>query len=689
MTENKLAKQLSPYLLQHKSNPVDWHPWGAEAFAKAKKQNKPILLSVGYAACHWCHVMAHESFEDAQTAELMNRFFINIKVDREERPDIDAVYQHALATLGEQGGWPLTMFLTPEAAPFFGGTYFPPEERYGRLSFRDVLWRVANIWRKDPDHVRKNAGEIRHGLDELARSKSGNALIHPEKMTELAASLAQVIDPDFGGIGGAPKFPTVPAFQFLWQTWCRSQSRVFAAGVRLTLDRMCQGGIYDHIGGGFSRYTVDREWLTPHFEKMLYDNALIVLLLTNVWRETKNPLYANRIEGTVAWLLREMQHPEGGFSSAIDADSEGEEGLYYTWTEDEVDSLLGPEAKAFKQAYDITKTGNFEGRNILNCNHISAYEAAEDARHQAARNKLLAARDVRTPPQTDDKVLADWNGLTIWALTEAGMAFDRPDWLAAATKAYTFVTEHMQQPDAGRSKLSHAWRGGKAFSQGVLDDYACMGMATLSLYEAGHLSRGVEHVTAWCMELEAEFWDAIQGGCYLSANTVMDIPVRPRTATDTATPSGNGLLMHVYAKLYYLTGNALWRGRAEQLGGAFSGEIAQNVFPYATLLTGMELLQSAVQVIIIGSGEGADTLLKATYSASCPLKVVQQVGDTSGLSPLHPAAGKDKHNGLPTAYVCVGSTCLAPATTPQALIEALTAVTKAGYRPPKERADHA
>ncbi|MBI1364276.1 MAG: DUF255 domain-containing protein [Proteobacteria bacterium] len=682
---NKLSKELSPYLLQHQHNPVQWYPWGAEAFAKAKKENKPILLSVGYAACHWCHVMAHESFEDVQTAELMNRFFVNIKVDREQRPDIDAVYQHALHTLGEHGGWPLTMFLTPEAEPFFGGTYFPPESRYGRPSFRDVLWRVANIWKKDPDHVRTNAKTLRHGLDDLARSKSGNALIHPEKMTEMATALVQAVDPDFGGIGGAPKFPTVPAFRFLWQAWCRSGERVFAAGVRLTLDRMCQGGIYDHVGGGFSRYAVDREWLVPHFEKMLYDNALVMLLLTEVWRDTHAPLYAARVAGIAEWLLRDMQLPGGAFASALDADSEGEEGLYYTWTEGEVDALLGADAKAFKQAYGISPEGNFEGRNILNCNHISAYEADAESRHAAARQKLLSARQARTAPLMDDKVLADWNGLTIWALAEAGMTFNRKDWIEAAIRAFDFVRTHM----ADGGKLAHTWRGGKAFSAGVLDDYASMSMAALALHEAGYCPQGVDMATMWCLELEARFWDAIQGGCYLCASDVQDLPVRPRTATDNATPSGNGLLMHVYAKLYYLTGNALWRGRAEQLGGAFSGEVSQNIFPYGTLLTGMEILQNAVQIVILGSGEGADALVRQAYLSACPLKVVLQVGEADTLPPMHPAAGKTKLDGAATAYVCVGTNCLMPVTKPEQLGEALRLATRSGHKLPADMLDEA
>jgi uncharacterized protein YyaL (SSP411 family) len=676
---NKLGKELSPYLLQHKNDPVHWHPWGAEAFAKAKKENKPILLSVGYAACHWCHVMAHESFSDPQTAELMNRFFVNIKVDREQRPDVDAVYQHALHTLGEAGGWPLTMFLTPEVEPFFGGTYFPPEARYGRPSFRDVLWRVANVWKRDPAHVRANAKTLRHGLDELARSRGGQPLIHPDKMTEYASALVQAIDPDFGGIGGAPKFPTVPAMLFLWQAWCRSGERVFAAGVRLTLDRMGQGGIYDHIGGGFARYAVDREWLVPHFEKMLYDNALLLLLHTHVWRDTGAPQYAARAEGIAHWLLREMRLPDGGFASALDADSDGEEGLYYTWTTAEVDALLGNRAAAFKQAYDITAAGNFEGRNIPNRNHVSAYDPADEAAYAADRATLLAARDGRPRPLLDDKVLADWNGLTIWALTEAGMAFDRPDWVAAALRAYTFVTTAMALPDG---RLAHSWRSGASFAEGVLDDYVAMGMAALALYEAGHAPQGLEHAQTWALTLETSFWDALQGGCYLCASTVKDLPVRPRTATDSAVPSGNGMLMHLYAKLYYLTGNALWRGRAEQLGAAFSGEVAHSVFPYGTLMTGMELLQNAVQVVIVGSGAAADALVRQAYLSPCPLKIVLQAGEASTLPPLHPAAGKGRVDGQPAAYVCVGMTCLPPVTTAEALDAALRTATKTPHRLP-------
>ncbi|HEY4636512.1 MAG TPA: thioredoxin domain-containing protein, partial [Rhodospirillales bacterium] len=397
MSHNVLTRETSPYLLQHKDNPVHWHPWGPEALAEAKAENKPILLSVGYAACHWCHVMAHESFEDPDTAALMNRGFVNIKVDREERPDLDVIYQAALALIGEQGGWPLTMFLTPGGEPFWGGTYFPPEPRFGRPGFRDLLSKVLEVYRSSPDKVAANAASLKSALQSLSRPRAGGA-VPPEFLGRAATALMPAVDPVNGGIGQAPKFPQPALLELVWRGFKQTQNRELSQAVMLTLERMSLGGIYDHLGGGYARYSTDPEWLVPHFEKMLYDNAQLIALMTLAWPETKSPLLAARVAETVDWALRDMRVAGGGFASSYDADSEGHEGRFYVWPHDEIDRVLGPDAGAFKSAYDVTEDGNWEGTNILR--RMIPYPAAPALEEKLAkcRADLWRAREARVKP---------------------------------------------------------------------------------------------------------------------------------------------------------------------------------------------------------------------------------------------------------------------------------------------------
>jgi uncharacterized protein YyaL (SSP411 family) len=480
---NRLAGETSPYLLQHKDNPVHWRPWGEAALAEARATGKPILLSVGYAACHWCHVMAHESFEDEATAAVMNDLFVNIKVDREERPDVDAIYMGALHELGEQGGWPLTMFLTSDAEPFWGGTYFPRDERYGRPAFVRVLNEVARIYRDEQDKVRQNADVLKDRLKPRAR---GGAAAPPNEMTlaDLARRLVQAVDPINGGIRGAPKFPQAQFFNLLWRAGLRYGLANPFEAVNLTLSHIAQGGIYDHLGGGFARYSVDERWLVPHFEKMLYDNAQLIDAMTEAWRETKSPLYAQRVAETVGWVLREMTvngtSPDGGgFASSLDADSEGEEGKFYVWSFAEIQHALGErDASVFAEIYDVTAAGNFEGHTILNrLNAIELRDADTEARLAAMRAKLFERRSSRIRPGFDDKVLADWNGLMIAALANASAAFDRPDWLDAAERAFDFVRLRMTSD----GRLLHAWRAGQAKALASANDYANMIRAALAL----------------------------------------------------------------------------------------------------------------------------------------------------------------------------------------------------------------
>ena len=442
MTENLLRHETSPYLLQHADNPVHWRPWGPAALAEAKATNRPILLSIGYAACHWCHVMAHESFEDDATAALMNQLYVSIKIDREERPDIDHLYMQALHTLGEQGGWPLTMFLTPDGAPFWGGTYFPPEPRWGRPSFRQVLQGIADAYRNEAASIVKNVAALTQALAAIAAERPG-AMPGPQALSHAAGVLLRTTDPVQGGMKGAPKFPNPAIFKFLWQDSLRTGATPGADALHLLLRRMSQGGIYDHLGGGYARYSTDAEWLAPHFEKMLYDNAQILDLLALAHAAKPAPLYAARAAETVLWLTRDMiaeiVDGDAGFAASEDADSEGEEGKFYVWMAAEIDTVLGAAAPAFKAAYDVSVDGNWEGHNILR----RPPEGEESPLLEAARDILLEVRNLRIRPGRDDKVLADWNGLMITALCRGAAVFDQPDWLLPAQSAYRFILRNM------------------------------------------------------------------------------------------------------------------------------------------------------------------------------------------------------------------------------------------------------
>ena len=669
--ENRLAQELSPYLLQHKTNPVDWHPWGEEAFAEARRRNCPILLSVGYAACHWCHVMAHESFEDPEIAALMNRLFVNVKVDREERPDLDSIYQQALALLGQHGGWPLTMFLTPTGKPFWGGTYFPKAEMYGRPGFARVLEAVSDVFHNEPEKVEKNVDALHDALTQLARPQGGGP-VPAGVLDEVAQRLAQQVDRTHGGLGGPPKFPQPNLLKLLWRAWHREEdSDAYREPVEITLTHMSQGGIYDHLGGGFARYAVDSAWLVPHFEKMLYDNAQLLELLVWAWQDTGAPLYRQRAEETVDWLLREMiaqeadGTPTGAFAATLDADSEGEEGRFYTWTEAEIDAVLGSDSPLFKDVYDVRPEGNWEGKTILNRLQSPALRDAEtEARLAAARTRLFARRATRVRPGWDDKVLADWNGLMIAALAEAGAAFDRPDWIEAAASAFAFVSERMQHD----GRLVHAWRRGQTRQPGLLDDYAALAHAALTLFEHRGAPGYLDAARSWVETVERHFRDPTDGGYFTTPDDVADVIVRPRSAQDSAQPSGNGLMLGVLARLLYLTGESAYRDRAETLIAAFSGELERNFVPLATLLNGIDLYANALQIVIVGAPEAPETqALRAVVRQRClPNRVLQIRADTAVLPASHPAAGKPT-DGPATAYVCRGTACSLPTTTPEAL----------------------
>ena len=670
MDRNRLGEETSPYLLQHKDNPVHWQPWSEATLAAAKAADKPILLSIGYAACHWCHVMAHESFESNAIADRMNDLFINIKVDREERPDLDQIYQHALALMGEHGGWPLTMFLTPDGEPFWGGTYFPPEPRWGRPGFPQILEAISTAYESDREKVTKNVVALREALQRLGRPERGGA-IAPEQLDRIAERLLREVDQLHGGIGTAPKFPQTGILELLWHAWKRSGQPPYRDAVAKALDAMCQGGIYDHLGGGFSRYSTDARWLAPHFEKMLYDNAELIDLLTLVWQETRNPLYQQRVEETIGWVRREMLTQEGGFASSLDADSEHEEGKFYVWSETEIDTLLGQRAPLFKRFYDVSPEGNWEGNVILNRLDAPGLADAETERELAlCRALLFQAREPRVHPGCDDKVLADWNGLMIAAMANAGIVFERSAWIETARRAFDLIRRHMTAPDG---RLLHSWRAGHARHPTSVDDYANLARAALVLHEATGSAEFLAEASGWVAILDRHYWDSAEGGYFFAADDTAGLVARPKTAADSAVPAGNGTLVGVLCRLAMLTGDEAYRRRAEAILETFSGEMGRNFFPLATLLNNIELLTKPLQIVLVGeSGTSAfEALRRAVCGVSLPNRMVLAIVPGQTLPVDHPAYGKGLVDGRAAAYVCNGPTCSLPFTEPRALIDSL------------------
>jgi uncharacterized protein YyaL (SSP411 family) len=665
--ENRLARETSPYLLQHKHNPVDWWPWGTEALAEAKRANKPILLSVGYAACHWCHVMAHESFEDAATAQVMNNLFVNIKVDREERPDIDQIYMSALHHLGEHGGWPLTMFLTPDGEPFWGGTYFPKTSRYGKPAFVDLLREVERVFRQDPQSVEQNRSALMARLAQSARPK-GRVVIAAPELDRAAGQIAGMIDPVNGGMRGAPKFPQPTMLEFLWRAGQRMNDKRYFGAVELTLNRICEGGIYDHLGGGFSRYSVDERWLVPHFEKMLYDNALLLELLALAYQRSANELFRQRARETVGWLAREMTTPEGAFCASLDADSEGEEGKFYVWSLAEITAVLGEDDAGFFAAhYDVTPGGNFEGHNILNRLKHLPRSIDDEKKLAAMRKKLLATRAKRVRPGLDDKVLADWNGLMIAALVNAGLVFEEPHWLEMAARAFLFVDAKMAHGD----RLGHSWRAGRLLVPGLASDHAAMIRAALALHEATGEHAHLERALAWQATLDRHYANPDNGGYFLTADDAAGLVVRPNATTDDATPNPNAVAAQNLIRLAVFTGQHAWRDKADRLFEGIAASAGENLFAHLALLNALDLRLRAAEIVVAGEGAGANDLLAAARKLPFLDRIVLRA--SPALPASHPAQEKIKATAQSAAFVCVGETCSLPVTEPNAIAAAVTA----------------
>jgi uncharacterized protein YyaL (SSP411 family) len=663
--QNRLARETSPYLLQHKDNPVAWWPWGPDALAEAQRAGKPILLSVGYAACHWCHVMAHESFEDTATAAVMNDLFVNIKVDREERPDIDQIYMSALHMLGEQGGWPLTMFLTPAGEPVWGGTYFPKTSRYGRPAFISVLQEVARLFREEPDKIGQNRDALMERLSERARP-AGKATIGVPELDQFARQIAGAIDPVHGGLRGAPKFPNAALYELLWRAGLRHDDARFFALIEMTLTRICEGGIYDHLGGGFSRYSVDERWLVPHFEKMLYDNAQLLELLALAHVHSGNPLFRQRAAETAGWLEREMITAEAAFCASLDADSEGEEGKFYVWSRAEIVEALGPEnAALFVQHYDVSEGGNFEGHNILNRLNNLPRSKNDDAKLAMLRQQLLIVRSKRVRPGLDDKVLADWNGQMIAALANAGVTLGEAAWVELGARAFRFIAAAMTRGD----RLGHSWREGRLLYPGLASDFAAMIRAALALHEATGQPGYLDQALTWQQAFDRHYRNEGNGGYYLTAADAEGLVVRPAATSDDATPNPNAVAAQNLIRLAALTGNLTWRERADALFDGVLSSASDNLFSHAALLNALDLRLGLAEIVVTGPEH--ERLAEAALRVPFIARTVLRARSAEALPASHPAQVKLTAGPASAAFVCVGERCSLPVTDPAQIAEAV------------------
>ena len=662
MFENSLANETSPYLLQHKDNPVHWFAWSPEAFAEARRLNKPILLSIGYAACHWCHVMAHESFEDQATAQLMNDLFINIKVDREERPDIDKIYMDAIHSLGEQGGWPLTMFLTPRGEPFWGGTYFPKTPQYGRPSFGQVLREISRIWHDEHHKVETNSRAIKQALESKALATSG-ATLTASHLHEAADMIVRAVDLEHGGLQGAPKFPQSSTFAFLWQAYCRnSKDERLRIAVETTLTHICQGGIYDHLAGGIARYSVDHVWLVPHFEKMLYDNALLVELLSNVWARTGNELFRIRIEETIAWMERDMLTSDGAFAASYDADSEGVEGKYYVWSAAEIEDILANEgAKLFCDIYDVSPGGNWEGVNILNRSSSSELRSDDiEAKLASMRAKLLAHRATRIPPGWDDKILADWNGLAIRAFATAGLLLDQQRWIQTAQNTFEVILDLLWKDGV----LYQAHRHGKTQHLATADGYANLIASAIALYRATGRYSYIQQAEALTEELMKNFWNEEQGGFYFSSLKADNLIVRSHYAHDDATPNANATMLQSLTDLALVTGSTEYEAKARQIHDAFASQVSRVLLAHASFLTAFDHHREPFQAVFTHSTDDPDLMpLRQAYLERVPPTGTIIYADGSQELPAEHIAKANATASKPALFICRGQTCSPPVMT--------------------------
>ncbi len=681
---NRLAGETSPYLLQHAHNPVDWYPWGPDAFARARDEDKPVLLSVGYSACHWCHVMERESFENDEIAALMNRLFVNIKVDREERPDVDQIYMQAVQAMTGHGGWPMTVFLTPEGVPFYGGTYFPPVDRHGMPAFPRLIASVADAYRSRRGEVVASGQQLLEQMRQSERLRRSASLLTDDILFTAYQAMSGEFDERQGGLGRAPKFPQPMNWEFMLRFWKRSGNPRALEMARVTLTRMARGGMCDQLGGGFHRYSVDDRWLVPHFEKMLYDNAQLALLYTHAWLATGDGEYRTVAEHTLDYLLREMRHPEGGFFSAQDADSEGVEGKFFVWSRDEIAAALGDaELSRVALAYWGVDDGpNFEGHNILFIPRAPG-EVARDLGLSPqrltelvgqARAILYQARERRVHPGLDDKVLASWNGLALAALAEAGRALGRSDYVAGAVDNARFLTSAMV--DGGR--LLRSWKDGRAKIKGYLEDYAMVGVALTSLYEATFDRRWLDESRRLADEAMRLFWEPAQEAFFDAGTDQEALVVRPRNLFDNAVPSGASVAIDWLLRLALLFGDERYEAQALAALRPMADLMSRYPSGFGRYLSALDFhLGPVAEVALIWparDGSSAEALARTVFGRYLPNRIVAGAGEGGALSGLPLLAERGTVSGEPAAYVCRRYVCQVPATTPEELARQLEGV---------------
>ena len=666
---NHLINESSPYLLQHAHNPVDWYPWGETAFAKAREENKPVLLSIGYSACHWCHVMAHESFEDVSIAQLMNELFVNIKVDREERPDLDQIYMNAVQMMTHHGGWPMTVFLTPDGVPFYGGTYFPPQDRYNMPGFPRVLIGVAEAYRDRQHDITETGTSLLKELRRLSEPSGSANPVDEELLDAAYAGMVRSYDSLNGGFGGAPKFPPAMALEFLLRTYVRTGNQDALDMVEHTAEKMAHGGMYDQLGGGFHRYSTDSKWLVPHFEKMLYDNALLSRFYLHYFQLSQAPLARETAEGILDYVLREMTDPAGGFYSTQDADSEGHEGKFFVWELDEIKSVLSEAgAVSFIPYYNVTESGNFEGKNILNVNPSVERPDRESLR------KLFEVREQRIKPDRDEKIITAWNGLMLASFAEAGVILDRPDYTEAARRNAQFLLSNLTRDGF----LLRTYKDGVAKFNAYLEDYAFFVEGLVTLYETTGEFRWLKEAIALTDRMIEEFWDEEGAGFFFTGKSHENLIVRSKDYFDNAIPAGNSVAANVLLRLSLLADNQRYRDLAE----AVCGETAESArrypsgFGYA-LSTIDFLLSSPKEIAIIGQdATDIKPLLQETWRKYLPNKVVApgSINDAEAIGAIPLLQNRPLVNGQATAYVCEHYVCKQPVITPEALAAELQSV---------------
>jgi uncharacterized protein YyaL (SSP411 family) len=670
---NRLQHETSPYLLQHKDNPVDWYPWGEAAFAEAQANDKPILLSVGYSACHWCHVMAHESFEDNETAALMNELFVNVKVDREERPDVDDIYMQAVQAITGQGGWPMTVFMTPQGKPFYGGTYYPKESRFGMPAFKQVLNSVHEAYVKRREQVENSADGLTESLRRDVLNINGtDSDLNAELLEKAVTGLLASADEQHGGFGGAPKFPQPMVLEFLLRMQRVTPLPHAQDVIDLTLTRMARGGMYDQIGGGFARYSVDAVWLVPHFEKMLYDNAQLSRVYLHAWQATGNPLYRQIATETYDYLLREMQAPEGGFYSATDADSEGEEGKFFVWTPAEIQAVLGDDAPIAMSYWGVTDGGNFEGRNILNVvKPLEAVADEFDLTVEALEGKLAemkaalyAERAKRIPPGLDDKILASWNGMVIASLAEAARVLNRDDYRDAAVRGVTFLTTTMTDANG---RLHRTAKGNEAKLNGYLEDYANVIDALLEVYQTTFDDRWFTAARGYADVVLAQFTAEDGGGFFDTSHDHEQLVVRPRNIQDNATPSGNTMMATQLLQLTAYTGDARYDEAARRVLRVLARVMREYPLAFGQALSALDLVVNGIaEVAVVGvpNDDATQALLDVVRHPYRPNVIVALAeSDVPAETTIPLLNYRSMRGGVPTVYVCENFACQMPVTT--------------------------